>query len=115
MLKSSSESRDSVVVLHFKGQLDAQSTRDMLNVKRRLEATGIRKVVCDFKEISLLDSVGLGSMLALCESARAKNGRVAITNLMSQPRVVFNALKMDRHIPVYDSVDRAVDSLHRLP
>jgi anti-anti-sigma factor len=115
MLRSRSEDRSSVVILYLSGKLDAMTSNDMGQVTKHLDDKGARKVVCDLANLSLLDSLGAVRLLSLDESVRSKKGRLVVTNLNNQPREVFNILKMQKHIPVFDSVDNAVDDLHRLP
>jgi anti-anti-sigma factor len=115
MLRSRSEDRSSVVILYLSGKLDAITFDDMEQVTKHLDDKGARKVVCDLANLSLLDSLGAGKLLSLDQSVRSKKGRLVVSNLANQPKEVFNILKMQQRIPVFDSVDKAVDTLHRSP
>ena len=103
MLRSKSEDERSVVILYLSGNLDAVTSNDMGRVTRRLKARGVRKIVCDLANLSLLDSLGIRKLLSLGASVRSKKGRLVVTNLNNQPKEVFNILKMQKHIPVFDS------------
>ena len=115
MLKSRTESRDSVTVLSLTGQLDALTSGDMGKVCHRIQASGVRKLVMDLNDLSLLDSMGVGTIVSLLRITRSKKGEMTVANLKRQPKEVFKILKLHRGIRVFDSVDQAVDSLRKAP
>jgi anti-anti-sigma factor len=115
MLKKRIEDRGSVVVLSLAGQLDALTSDDMCRVAEGLLAKGARKVVCDLDELSLLDCVGISTIISLLKSMRSHNGEVTVANLKHQPRAVFNVLHMNKLIKIFDSVDKAIETLHQTP
>ena len=80
----------------------------MGRVSERLKSNGVKKIVFDCTELSLIDSSGVGTLVSVVRYTRAKNGTVSVANLRDQPKEVFRILNLDRAIPVFDSVDQAV-------
>jgi anti-anti-sigma factor len=113
MLRSKSEHRDSVVVLALGGQLDALTSNDMEKLSHSLRETGVRKLVMDLQDLSLIDSVGMCKINSLFRYTRQKNGELRVANLRHQPKVVFEVLNSNRHIKVFDTVDQAVASFQQ--
>lgn len=55
-------------------------------------ATGVRKVVINFEETELVNSIGISLLLGVIEAVDEANGSVVITNLNSANRELFQVL-----------------------
>jgi anti-sigma B factor antagonist len=83
-------------VLRIEGALDAVSAPDIRPTLDALVAEGRRKVVVDLSTLRLIDSSGIGAIVALFKRVRAQGGRVTVVGLRDQPLAIFRLLRLDR-------------------
>ena len=102
------ERRNGALVLHLVGEIDlynANQVREAL-----LEALDSRptRVVVDLSEVDFVDSTALGVLV----EARSRLGGIGL--LLAGPqretRRTLQVSGLDRHLPVHDSVDDALDA-----
>ena len=83
-------------VLSVKGELNALSSSELrptLDALTRDEGCKIRVVLSGLK---LLDSSGVGVLVALYKRARANHGTVSFVGVADQPLSIFKLLRLDR-------------------
>ena len=57
---------------------------------------GANIVLLDFKDVTFMDSSGLGSILLACKTVRAAGGKFYICSINDQIRMLFELTKMER-------------------
>jgi anti-sigma B factor antagonist len=83
-------------LVRIEGSLDALTATelrpllDALVVERRLD------IVFDLQGLSLIDSSGVGAIVALFKRVKAYRGVVRVTGLRDQPLAIFRLLRLDR-------------------
>jgi len=78
--------------------------RDLLNQSNQ--------VLLDLKEVSYIDSGGLGTLVALYASARKAGGEIKLSRLGPRANEVLQITKLMTIFDVYDDVDAAVASFN---
>lgn len=111
MLEIKKNNQDDVVVLGLKGQLDALTAAELRPVLEDLLTAHVRGIVFDLGELDLIDSSGIGAIVAAFKRTRANGGDTKIANLGNQPLEVFKILNLDKAIDVFDSLKAALGSL----
>lgn len=103
-----------ITVFHLRGWLDAQSEDDFLKWAEEAYEKGTRYLLLDLSELDTLTSAGMRAIQKVYkmynpESVEAEHSRLKIA---SAPPPVYNALKITgflQSIPVYESVQSAID------
>ncbi len=88
--------KDDTAVLHIEGELDALSTRELNPLIDRLTEEQPTKVLVDFSELRLIDSSGVGTIVALFKTVKAYHGDFAIVGVHDQPLAILRLLGLDR-------------------
>lgn len=70
-----------------------------------------RKFVLDLSEVKLVDSGGLGSMVAILKNAARQEARFVLSGMQRSVRLMFELSRMDRQFTLYEDVDQAVQGL----
>ena len=65
------------------------------------------KVVFDLRDLTLIDSSGVGAIVSLFKRVRMLGGDVKIACLANQPKEIFRLLRLDRAFDLFDTVDEA--------
>jgi anti-sigma B factor antagonist len=87
-------------VLEIEGTLDAVTAPDLRTVVDQLVNERRMAVTLELSALRLIDSSGVGVIVALFKRIRANGGQVKIVGLRDQPRAIFRLLRLDRVFPV---------------
>jgi anti-sigma B factor antagonist len=96
-----------VEVLTLKGNLDALTAPELRPTIDELVANRRTKVVFDLRDLTLIDSSGVGAIVSLFKRVRMLGGDVKIACLANQPKEIFRLLRLDRAFDLFDTVEEA--------
>jgi anti-sigma B factor antagonist len=88
------------------GHLDA-SNRDEFRVSLEAAAKdaaseGLHSLVLDLSNVRFVDSSGLGVIMTALRHIRGSGGDMVACNIMKQVKVLFDLIRLDRVMSVYD-------------
>jgi len=69
---------------------------------------GCKKVVMDFSETDLINSIGVSILIGIIEQIREKDGEIHFCGLKQVNYDIFNMVGLTRHIKVFRTEDDAV-------
>jgi anti-sigma B factor antagonist len=107
MLEFTRDDQDDVVVLTLKGNLDALTAPELRPTIDELVASRKIHVVFNLKNLTLIDSSGVGAIVSLFKRVRMLGGDVKIACLANQPKEIFRLLRLDRAFELYETVEEA--------
>ncbi|PUU93799.1 MAG: anti-sigma-factor antagonist [Halanaerobium sp.] len=98
-------------VLKFDGEVIFDNSNQLKEeAKERLKGkTEVDKLIIDLSKVPYLDSSGVGVLLSLFKFMRSREGSLAIAEPNAKIRRVFDVTKMTEIIPVYMSLEEAVN------
>jgi len=109
-----------IVILELSGRLVlGQESMDFrAKIKEVLEQSAWTKekwgwetrIVLDLGKVDLIDSSGLGAMIAAYTSARKCGAEIKLSNLTHRIKDLLNITKLATVFEVYESVEAAVES-----
>ena len=102
------ESRNGAVVVRLAGELDLYNAADVRGALAEALSSDPARIVVDLSEVQFVDSTTLGVLI----EARAKLGRAGLFLAAPQleTRRTLQVSGLDRHLPVHDTVDEALDA-----
>ena len=111
MLRIGTRVTNDVMVLTLKGNIMSDTESDKLSDQiSGLKEDGHNKIVLDLGDIYLINSEGVGTLLAGLKSLQAINGNLKLANLSDR---AMNVLVLISHLSgvfdIHDTVDQAVD------
>jgi anti-sigma B factor antagonist len=68
----------------------------------------MRNVVVDLADVDMVDSAGLGALIALLKRVDARGGDLKLAGLSSRVRMVFEITRTHRIFDILDTVDEAL-------
>jgi len=107
MLEYKRTALEDVEVLTLKGNLDALTAPELRPTIDELVASRKIKVVFDLKDLTLIDSSGVGAIVSLFKRVRMLGGDVKIACLANQPKEIFRLLRLDRAFDLFETVEEA--------
>jgi len=87
-------------VLAPRGDIVASSVPSLRPAMRDLVREGVRELVVDLAETSMIDSTGLGLLLAAFNSLRQVGGVFAVVHASDELLELFRSLRIHQHFAV---------------
>jgi len=82
--------------LRIEGALDAVTAPELRPTLDALVSEKRPKVIVELSALRLIDSSGVGALVALYKRLRAQGGIVSVIGLKDQPLAIFKLLRLDR-------------------
>lgn len=70
-----------------------------------------KKFIIDVNEVKLVDSGGLGTLVALLKTITANQGRLALAGMQKSVKMMFELSRMDKQFTLLDDVSSALSAL----
>ena len=107
------EYQGDVCLLRLHGRFaTGQDSTYLRNKTEEIKNTGYTKVLADFKEVSYIDSTGIGFLIGIYTSIlKNGSGRFVLTNLNRRVREVLELTRLANVIPIYPDEAAAFDAL----
>jgi anti-sigma B factor antagonist len=83
------------VILEVRGELDALTAADLRPTLEGLSADPASELVVDLSGLRLIDSSGVGALVALYKRVRENGGNVKLIGVAAQPLAIFKLLRLD--------------------
>ena len=68
----------------------------------------VKNMVLDFSEVDMVDSAGLGALIAVLKHVQAREGDLRLAGLSRRVRMVFEITRTHRIFDIVDTVDEAL-------
>ena len=78
---------------------------------QELLGQGVRRIVLNFEETELINSIGISILLGVVETVNDANGSLVVTNLNPSSRDFFQVLGLLGYINVEETEERALQTL----
>ena len=105
-----------VTILELEGRLVLDEGEISLrNCVDRLVEQGRVKIVLDMRNVTRLDSAGIGMLVSKYLTAHRKGGRVKLLHLTFRGDHLLNITKLSTVFEVFESEDEAIRSFGREP
>ncbi len=74
---------------------------------------GFKKIIIDFTETDLINSIGVSILIGIIEKIRECNGALAFAGLKSVNKDIFNIVGLTKHVQIFDTVEEAIGGAAR--
>ena len=103
---------DEKLVVTLIGELDHHSAEEVrVKIDDRIERDNIKKVIMDFKEVTFMDSSGIGVVIGRLKKIKNRDGKVCIANVNRRGDKVFTLSGLYKIVTVYKNVNEALESI----
>lgn len=109
----STRKQKDVMIVNAEGKMVAgdQAFRLMKLAIKTMNETDIRKFVVDLGKVTLLDSAGVGELVAVNSAVKEKGGQLRLANLEDSVGKVLQMAMIHKIIPSFDTQKEAIASL----
>ncbi len=88
------------IVIKVEQDLVASHSAELRDHLRMLISQGARSVVLDFSQVRMVDSAGLGMIIAAHNSLKKVEGELAVTQCSAEILELFRSMRIHQHIRV---------------
>ncbi|TDT50802.1 anti-sigma F factor antagonist [Fonticella tunisiensis] len=100
------------LVVTMLGELDHHSAeRVRIKIDNKIDELGVKNLILDFSGVNFMDSSGIGVVIGRFRKVSEWGGKVAIVNLASPVKKVFELGGLFKIIKEYRDIDEAVLNL----
>lgn len=90
-----------VKVVHPSGILDGTKAGEFRQEISDVVENGANVVLIDFKDVTFMDSSGLGALVLALKTVRASGGKLFICSINEQVKMLFELTSMDRVFEIF--------------
>lgn len=103
-----------VKVIQPSGVIDATKSQEFREKITNTLNSGAKIVLVDFKDVTFMDSSGLGALVLAFKTLRAAESKLVVCSMNEQVRILFELTGMDKIFDVFanaDEFNKSVGSL----
>jgi anti-anti-sigma factor len=94
----------------YLNQLRGEAIEDRCH---ELLAQGVRRIIINFKETELINSMGISILLGVIEAVSDARGTLTLSNLSASNRELFEMLGLMSHVRVAETEESALVKVYR--
>ena len=88
--------------------LDGHVAGNMLMFMRTLIQGGAKKIIVDMARLEFIDSSGISVLIETAKQLRSRKGDIALLNVPERIQILFQPIKLNRFIQMFNTEDEAV-------
>ncbi len=101
---------DGVAVLELEGRMDATAVAPIKEIVTSILDSGTNKFLFDMKEVSFVDSSGLGTLVSLLRLVNQQDGDIRLCNTQPRVKALLEMTRMDRMLEILPNAEEALQN-----
>jgi len=97
-----------IQILTCRGRLDVQVSDRLKERIQKILEKGSARIILDLEGIELLDSSGLGALVACLRRVKEKEGEIKLAGLRPEVRSIFEITRVSRVFHICEDVSEAL-------
>ncbi|MBD2627998.1 STAS domain-containing protein [Trichormus variabilis] len=91
-----------IQILEPTGILNATKGNEIRREINDIVSAGAEKLLIDMKDVTFIDSSGLGALVSVMQSLRKTNGELFVCSINAQVKMIFELTKVDRILQILE-------------
>jgi len=104
----SSRAKGEVVILDISGEIDLYNAPEIKDIVNKLIEQKKYNVIINLKEVTYIDSSGIGALISSLSNLKKYQGGLKIINVFASVKKLFELTKLTSFFEIYDLEDEAV-------
>ncbi len=105
------EEQNNTIVAHLNGELDHHSAEyARIKIDYYIDTSTSKNLVFDFKNVSFMDSSGIGIIIGRHKKISAKNGQVFLVNLSKSIKKVIELSGINKIVKIYSDLTEVLNN-----
>ncbi|MFA9373787.1 MAG: anti-sigma factor antagonist [Poseidonibacter sp.] len=107
------ENKNNIVIVRLSGELMVESVENLKNEFNQYKENS-KYFIFDFKNVTMIDSSGLGYIVYCLKKLREKNGDAKIQHLVDQAKLIFEITRVSSILDIYSNEEQAIQSIENM-
>jgi len=107
-MEISSRSNGDIVILDVSGEIDLYNAPEIKDIIGNLIEEKKYNVIINLKEVTYIDSSGIGALISSLSNLKKYQGGLKIINVFASVKKVFELTKLTSFFDIYENEDEAV-------
>ncbi len=104
-MKVNIETIENFLVINLKGEIDHHNAGFIrTEIENKIENTKINNLIFNFKDVTFMDSSGIGMVIGRYRLVSSRKGQVYVTNLSKEVHRIFDISGLFKIIKNYETV-----------
>lgn len=100
------------MIVHLKGEVDHHTSQMVkIQIENSLQRTPIKKILFNFKNVTFMDSSGVGMIIGRYKELQRVGGSVGVSGLNAQIKKIFEMSGLFSIIQCYSDEKEAIEKL----
>lgn len=105
---------NNIEILRFFGVVNEENIGIFREHIDRLINSDVNLIILDLEKLEEIDSTGIGTIISLLKRMRLNNGDVRIIKLRGAVKKLFELLRIDQGIEVFEDLESAIEKSYAL-
>ena len=111
-MELSYERKNKMLIVKLFGELDHHSAEEIrIRVDGLIDTYNIDSLILDFKNVTFMDSSGIGVVIGRHKKLQMKKGETALINISNRVKVIFDLSGVFKIVKYYNNLDKAMKAL----
>ena len=103
---------DDFLIVELIGELDHHSAEEVrVKIDDRIDRDNIKKVILNFRNVTFMDSSGIGVVIGRYRKLKNKDGHISVVEVNKRVDKVFDLSGLYKIIKQYKNVQEAMESI----
>lgn len=104
-----SEDKDTIYKVDLKGALDSENNREFESTMSDLLKKGVKKIIIDFNDLLVVDSMGIGTLISIIKKLKKENGELIITRCKDQVMTLLKPINIENLIKIFRNLEDGIN------
>ena len=106
------DKQDNTLIVYLIGELDHHSAEEVrVKIDDRIDRDNIKKVILNFRNVTSMDSSGIGVVIGRYRKLKNKDGYISVVEVNKRVDKVFALSGLYKIIKKYKNVQEAIGSI----
>lgn len=103
---------DNCLIVHLCGELDHHSAEEVrIKIDDRIDRDNINKLILNFRDITFMDSSGIGVVIGRYKKLKNKGGKICVVEVNKRVDKVFSLSGLYKIIDCYRNIEEAIGNI----
>ena len=103
------DKQDNTLIVYLTAELDHHSAQEVrVKIHDRIDRDNIKSLVMNFKDVTFMDSSGIGVVIGRSKKLQGRNGNVCIVEVNNRVDKVFKLSGLYKIINSYENLEEAI-------
>ena len=102
------EEKQETLILHIDGEIDVYNAYELRNQVNKAIENGFVNLIADLKNVSYIDSSGLGVLVSGVKSLKKHQGSLKLVELNEKIRSLTKLTGLERFFEIYNNLEDAM-------